>query len=51
VFFHDGGDIAKPTHLMHVEHMGGCGLDLTMIYVNTRVLEFWVMEITNIYDF
>jgi hypothetical protein len=22
-----------------------------MIYVNTRVLEFWVMEITNIYDF
>ncbi len=22
-----------------------------MFYVNTRVLEFWVMEITNIYDF
>jgi len=22
-----------------------------MIYVNTRVSKFWVMEITNIYDF
>ncbi len=22
-----------------------------MSYVNTRVLEFWVMDITNIYDF
>jgi hypothetical protein len=21
-----------------------------MIYVNTRVFEFWIMEITNIYD-
>jgi hypothetical protein len=28
-----------------------CGLDLAIIYVSTRVLEFWVMEITNIYDF
>jgi hypothetical protein len=52
---------------MHVVHMGGldflngfacfndvlkqCGLDLTIIYVNTRVLEFWVMETTNIYDY
>jgi hypothetical protein len=52
---------------MHVVHMGGlnykiwfayfndvlkqCGLDLAIIYVNTRVLEFWVMETTNIYDF
>jgi hypothetical protein len=28
-----------------------CGLDLAIIYVNTRVLEFWVVKITNIYDF
>jgi len=28
-----------------------CGLNLKIIYVSTRVLEFWVMEIINIYDF
>jgi len=28
-----------------------CGLDFAIIYVSTRVLEFWVMETTNIYDF
>jgi hypothetical protein len=28
-----------------------CGLDLTIIYVSTRVLEVWVMETTNIYNF
>jgi hypothetical protein len=28
-----------------------CGLNLTMIYVSTMVLEFWVMDIKNIYDF
>jgi hypothetical protein len=28
-----------------------CGLNLKVIYVSTRVLEFWVMEIINIYDF
>ncbi len=28
-----------------------CGLDLTIIYVSIRLLEFWVMETTNIYDF
>ncbi len=52
---------------MHIVHMGGldktiwfacfngvlkqCGLDLSIIYVCTKVLEFWVMETTNIYDF
>jgi hypothetical protein len=28
-----------------------CGLDLTIIYISTRVLQFWVMETTNITDF
>jgi hypothetical protein len=28
-----------------------CGLDFAIIYVSIRVLEFWVMETTNIYDF
>jgi hypothetical protein len=27
------------------------GLDLAIIYVSIRVLEFWVMEIINFYDF
>jgi hypothetical protein len=60
------GGITKPTQLIHV-HMGGldkivwfacfndvlkqCGLGLTIIYINTRVLEFWVMETTNILTF
>jgi hypothetical protein len=28
-----------------------CGLNLTIIYVSTRILEFYVMETINIYDF
>jgi hypothetical protein len=27
------------------------GLDLAIIYISTKVLEFWVMETISIYDF